>query len=170
MWEWIVFVIMPLAQIIVLIYFAKRKSNKLSTRWLWFYTHIRLPVGAILFLCYIFTQTDLNRIAKANPVFYLHHLVYLTLIILFIFTCFGLLYRTRWGWNLNWWLLIIEVLAYPCVLDPLAAFDLVVYLMLTGLYVVFWFFPNAIYFYKRQCLFSGGKRITIRDKEDRTIS
>ena len=141
-----------LAYIILLIFCARRKNKKLSTRWLWFYTYIRLPLGmllALLLLLGSIVQYD------GNP---LKAIICTGIFLLYLSTYLGLSKREWWGWNLNWLFLILEVLLYPFALAREVPFhNSTEYLIGVGLCAFWWFLPNLIYFQKRKCLFS--KRI-----------
>ena len=164
----VLIVAVVLAYIILLILFAKRKNKKLSTRWLWFYSHIRLPLGMLFTIMSFFSSMDVlssNRSSFISNRQYNNSLTILAIIcigyfLLLLFTWFGLSKRKRWGWYLNWLVLIVEVLSYPfslLSLQSVAPFqNCGEYLIGVGLGTFWWFLPNAIYFGKRKCLFSKG--------------
>lgn len=129
------------------------KPAKLGIRWLRFYANIRLPLSIILAFLGIFQVFFALESGTQNPLLFLLLLGYVAFIALLIFTCLGLKARKWWGWNLNWWLLIIEVLVYPFI-ATVPAYNFSEYLFSAVVFGLVWFLPNAIYFSKRECLFS----------------
>ena len=134
------------AYIILLIYFAKRENKNLSTRWLWFYTHIRLLLGMLFTIPFL-----LGSIVQYhdNP---LTVIIYTGIFLLLLSTYLGLSKREWWGWYANWLVLIMEVMLSP-FLGKRAINTFGEYLMIAGVCTLWWFLPNAIYFGKRKCLF-----------------
>ena len=117
-----------------------------ETKWLWFYTYIRLPLSmlfSLLYLCGFLIVAD-SLFSLIVPLFLLGILV------LYTFTFIGLIKRTSWAYKLNWC-----VLACDSILPVLTGWISIGYgsipisLGQAGL----WFIPNAIYFKKRRSLF-----------------
>lgn len=122
----------------------------LPTRWLTFYTAVRLPLGALMWLGAAFViagQTGSSGFGFVS-------ISVLALVALIIATAVGLAKRTLWGWRLNNVLLGVELFltSYAKCAEHappnLAVF--VVFLVALGLV---WTLPNLIYFWKRRPLF-----------------
>jgi len=122
-------------------------NEPLSTKWLSFYTFVRLPLSAILVLSQSLGypgQTLSGTALFMNMVFF----VFIVLVVI------GLGNRAGWGWRLNYILLTFEALNFASgkTLESKQygfGFFLIV-LVLIGLC---WSLPNAIYFWKRRHLF-----------------
>jgi hypothetical protein len=63
----------------------------------------------------------------------------------------GLHKRQLWGWKLNWFSLLFEVIALPITRSN--TFN--EYIIMSGMLMVIWFLPNFIYFKKRKHLFES---------------
>ena len=129
-------------------------SIKLTTRWLWFYTYVYLPVtilaGFILnFVQYNRLKEDGYEIEVSLQII----LLILYLVSYFVFTCFliyGLHKRRFWGWICNWISLGVTVILNRAFsLDSWNKYIFGVILLSLIL-----FLPNYIYFIKRKSLFA----------------
>ncbi len=140
-----VIVLILVVYILLLISSVKRKSEKLPTIWLWSYTYIRMPV-TILSLLGAIQLTE-------NGVSPLVIIIFVGLIILYTINFLGLIRRTWWVYNLNWWVLIIECFVFPFVHLHSYIITPIVYVIFVGIGGFFWLLPNVIYFSKREFLF-----------------
>ena len=117
--------------------------KNLGTKWLWFYTYIRMPLSVLTLLSSF--PGGLSTLAG---------LIYLGFVVLLICNFVGLSGRKAWGYKLNWCVLTIECLLFPfTLLDITADFAPVAYLAYAGIFAFVWFLPNSIYFRKRKRLF-----------------
>lgn len=120
---------------------------KLQTKWLWFWTYIRIPLG--IFVSVIVALNSTTLVAYMN--------VLLALWLAFLF--FGLKDRRHSAWTQNMWLLFLEPVlravgqyqvrdlnAEQIGYDIAAALTIVVFWLC-------WSWPNFIYFKKREHLF-----------------
>ncbi len=137
-----------------------------GTRWLWFYTYIGLPFSILLVIMYLGgLPTIVHDTLYSLPAY-----LVLGFIVLLLYTVSGLRKRKSWAYKLNWWVLIVEWLAFP--FSQTAAYILeewlgypfsqnisvlfnfaLAYIFLAMLFGLAWFLPNAIYFKKRWYLF-----------------
>ena len=104
--------------------------------WFYVYVYVRLPLtflGAVTWVA-------------VNPL--------LALFLLLLHGClfFGLHRRRLWGWQLNWCVLAVEALLYPLTLG--LSDDAGMMLLPIVILSLVWVLPNAIYFKKRQHLFT----------------
>lgn len=121
----------------------------MNVGWLNFYTYIRIPLSILLSIAYMIHTLLLGNI----PYFLLIFFITAVEICFSIFLLIGLHKRRRWGWWLNWFSLVGEVL-----LGPLArAKDSLEYYGLVFLMALVWLIPNTIYFLKRYKLFTKEK-------------
>ena len=127
-------------------------DKKLRTGWLWFYTYVRTPLS-IFFLFGALYDLDRSPEKFDKQFLLVMQIVCVGFMILYLCNLIGLAARTLWGWNLNWWVLIAEGLVFPFS-GRIPCPDFLSYLLLLGTWGVLWFLPNAIYFSKRECLFS----------------
>jgi hypothetical protein len=119
----------------------------LPIRWLNFYVNVRIPLGVLFSLIGLIVFA-----LSANDT--------ITLIVTLIFTAFdiclsiflfiGLHRRRLWGWRLNWFVLVLEVMLRP--LDKADNLTMYVVFLVAG--ALFWLLPNTIYFKKRRYLFT----------------
>lgn len=103
-------------------------------RWATWCIYVRYPVGGLV--CFA-------RFSEESP----GSLFFLLLGVLCFSTAWQLLRATRLGWRLNWCLLIVETSTLVAVNEPDAAKAIV------GL--LFYFLPQAIYWWKRKLEFSS---------------
>jgi len=125
----------------------KAEADKhLPTRWLNFYVYFRIPVGIVLSV-----PSALALVASYSddPTSVLLILTLEALLVCFcVFLFVGLHRRRFWGWRLNWYSLVLDV-----VLNPLGKGPAMYFLCLV-VGALLWFLPNAIYFKKRRYLFT----------------
>ncbi|MCX7009262.1 MAG: hypothetical protein NTY53_18790 [Kiritimatiellaeota bacterium] len=127
-------------------------EDGLPMRWFFFYTYIRIPIGLLLTSFYVFLGWFGMSLARVK----IDHSILVVLIVLELLM-FGLLLalliglhkRKRWGWNLNWAVLVMEVLARALkyISSPGK------FIAVLAVFTLIWFLPNAIYFWKRRFLF-----------------
>ena len=129
--------------------------KQLGTKWLWFYTYIRMPSGILGLLGELGT---INELAKKDALSLLVSLMYSGLLILLICNIVGLSRRTAWGYKLNWCVLAVECLVAPFSAIPegsvLGQFYFLTYSLVLAIVLLIWLLPNVIYFRKRKHLFS----------------
>ena len=106
--------------------------------WLWFYSYIRLPLGAL---------TSIATVDRLHPT---DSVLAWIVAIGAIAVAIGLHRRAIWGWQLNWILLLFESTNFIKVIAPSQTF-----LAATVVVVVVWLAPNTVYFYRRRHLFNG---------------
>ena len=125
---------------------------ELPTRWLKFYTYVGIPLGILYWISQLFSILQ-------QPEQVLALVVSAIDIGLLVFLFVGLHRRRLWGWRLNWFVLVLEVLIRPAN----AAFTpselppnvrLMSYLISVVIISLIWLLPNAIYFRKRRHLFA----------------
>jgi hypothetical protein len=126
---------------------ASGKERGISTVWLNFYGYVRIPFGVL-----IWTMQSIPEVFR----FYPSGAAFLTLALFALYLCIfislfiGLHRRHLWGWRLNWFALIFEVL----VVALNGAEDAISFFISLIIWVLVWIVPNAIYFKKRRFLFS----------------
>ena len=126
---------------------AQVEEKGFSNRWLDFYVNVRIPLGIVVSVIGLIVFA----LSVNDPIALLVTLIFTAFdICLSIFLFIGLHRRRLWGWRLNWFVLVLEVLLRP--LDK--ADDLTMYVVFLVAAALFWFLPNAIYFKKRRCLFT----------------
>lgn len=124
------------------------QDKRLGTAWLTFYVYGRLPLGILLTVA---EYTSFRALYADEPVTRSVGTVIVGFtLLLLVFLFIGLHLRKLWGWWLNWFVLVYDLVlrSFEKADDPA---------MFVGLLVVLgliWLLPNAIYFGKRRCLFS----------------
>jgi len=126
---------------------AQLGEKGLSVRWLNFYVNVRIPLGIVVSVIglIVFALSANDTIALIVALIFTAFDICLS-----IFLFIGLRRRRLWGWRLNWFVLVLEVLLRP--LDE--ADDLTMYVVFLVAAALFWLLPNAIYFKKRRYLFT----------------
>ena len=122
-------------------------SAVLGTKWLAFWNYVSLPVGGLLGIVFAISTPELGAIVGLVAA------VQLTV-------AYGLHKRMLWAWQWNWVLIVL------CGISPAAQNALVisedfwprfaVSIVVTGLV---WFWPNYVYWRKRQFLFSRRAKV-----------
>lgn len=120
----------------------------LPIRWLNFYVYVRIPLGILISVVSGLASFALYPDDPAVLLFVLGLTAFD--LCLAIFLLIGLHRRRLWGWRLNWFVLVLEVLLRP--LDK--AEDATMYFAFLIAAALFWLLPNAIYFKKRRHLFT----------------
>ncbi len=119
----------------------------IGTKWLWFYTYIRIPLSVLTLLS-----------SFPGGLSTLPGLIYLGFIVLLICNFVGLSGRKAWGYKLNWCVLGVECLLAPFGVISEGSFggqlDFLTYSVVLAIVILIWLVPNAIYFSKRKGLFS----------------
>ncbi len=108
------------------------------TIWLWFYTYIRLPLGALAAI------SAVDRLQPNDSVFAWIAAVGA------IAVAVGLHRRTIWGWQLNWIFLLFESTNFIKMIAPSQTFFSAI-----AVVAVVWLAPNSVYFYRRRHLFDS---------------
>lgn len=117
--------------------------------WLNFYTYIRIPLSILLSIGYVIHTFLLGNLNYSLLVSFITAIE----IGFSIFLLIGLHKRRLWGWWLNWFSLVGEVLLGPLAKAKTAE-EYYIYIVAAAL---FWLIPNAIYFMKRYKLFTKEK-------------
>lgn len=122
---------------------GKSKSKDLSMNWFGFYTYVRLPISLIasVYSLYIIGFESF------------YSLILVISIILYGTLIYYLDKKSIIGWDLNWIVLIFEILVYSFLrvaLDPSNDTWLISIFVLS----IIWFAPNYFYFMKRRYLFT----------------
>ena len=127
-------------------------DEHIGLKWFKFYVYFRIPFY-ILSLIFVFFS-DLELIQS--------NFVYLSLLILiigfYVFLFIGMYRKRMWGWHLNWFALILDVLSNPINRSKNTS-EYLIAIIITGLV---WFWPNLVYFNKRKFLFTAGNKNIIK--------
>ncbi len=145
----------PLAPTAVQIAAVKPEALEggLPMRWFFFYTYIRIPLGLLLMAFHVFLSwygMSLARVRTEHTMLVVMIVFEVFLFVLLLALLIGLHKRKRWGWNLNWAVLVVEVLS-RALLHISSPGKFIVVL---AVFTLLWFLPNAIYFWKRRFLFT----------------
>ena len=117
-------------------------EHQLPTRWLWFWVYVRLPLSVLV------TLIEFAGMASPSGSVVL---VTLAVVGVYCFTVWGLHERTRWGWELNWLVLILDGISMMFregIRDGAIMFG---HFMVAAV----WVSCNYVYFRKRRHLFSA---------------
>jgi hypothetical protein len=126
---------------------ASIRSEPIPTKWLFFWTYIRLPLGI---LSHLGSWRFVREAATLDRLDYgvfgaVLGLLFPLLIILHIAVIVGLARRRLWGWKLNWIILTVESALIPWFYFETTFLGLV--------FALAWFAANFDYFRKRRYLF-----------------
>jgi len=126
-----------------------KNAAQLKTKWLQVWNYFVLPIGGAFNAFAAFTALD----------FSLGFVAVILASVQFL-TAFGMHYRTKWAWKLNW--LAILVFYYGGVINPRVmkhnygieepSEQLILRIIVLAL---IWLWPNYIYWRKRKDLFSN---------------
>ncbi len=146
----------------------KREESKLPTKWLWFYTKIRLPLAVILnviILVNYLSTIDLSQFDEIGLTLVIGEIIFiLGIIVLQFFTAIEMRLLTKRSYKLNIFLLSLEeiyylyvfvVLNYYAVESSEALTKFITY----GIFVLL----NFVYFKNRKNLFNE-EDIVIKEK------
>ena len=135
--------------------------RKYPTKWLNFYTNIRLPLSIFIGFG---TLTQAHDAYTKNPAYGINYFLMIAQLILMIFLMVGLHKRRLWGWRLNWFILGMETFLLPLnqiletpvndvLFEKMPSSFFIIYAGLVVVCFLIWFLPNYIYFKKRRALF-----------------
>jgi len=123
-----------------------RPYKPLGTKWLWYWTYLHLPIGSLIGLIYSVVQPSVWGVFVVVP-FAIFQLIIV----------YGLDRRRRWGWRLNWIIIVWESFYFILsnLTGEIGSFEFGVQFMIRFILIgLVWILPNYIYWKKRATLFN----------------